>query len=124
MDLPIILYYAYIIIMKRTTIFIFIIFVIIIVLTIGGCETYRKLYRKHKVANLINKLHYSNSTIRSKSAIALARLNSINAVPALIRTLEDEVIIVRAAAATALGAIGENIHGSVDALIKLLNGLG
>lgn len=95
--------------------------IIIILLSTGGCEIYRNIYRSFKSENLINKLIHSDSVIRTNSAIALGRLKSINAVHPLIKTLDDDVIFVRAAAATSLGEIGKNINGSVAALIKLLD---
>ena len=64
--------------MKRTTIFIFIIFVIIIVLTIGGCETYRKIYRKHKVKFIWVKGHAGNEKNEICDQLAVAASHSKN----------------------------------------------
>jgi CubicO group peptidase (beta-lactamase class C family) len=57
--------------------------------------------------------------VRWASAIALGKMGG-EAVPSLVRALEDQHAIVRAGAALALGKIGPNAKGAVPSLMNLL----
>ena len=87
---------------------------------IGGCDIYREIYKNVKVERLINKLQNKNPEVRVNAAVALGRIRSVDAVPALIQALSDENPMVRAAAASTLGETGVESKEAEPALMQLL----
>ena len=68
----------------------------------SGCQT-----PEQKVAKLIKKLQHKNPKVRVNAALALGKIGSENAVPALRQALQDQNDWVRAAAVLALDKIKE-----------------
>src|SRR5262249_40811646 len=70
---------------------------------------------------LIAALNERNGVVfRSGVAEAMARIRDKNAVPALIKALEDQDKVVRRTAAQALGVIGAKDADAVSGLIKAI----
>lgn len=71
-------------------------------------------------AQLISNLDSSNSNIRGFVSLVLANRNEVEAIPALVRLMDDEHPMVRSCAAGALGYLRARDKNTLDALLGAL----